>query len=580
MESPSVTAGNPRLPPAGGRGPVHASDRSRFSEVLAALGRLATGGVPVDALLAGGCGIVAEALSVDAVVLLVPGSDEGRLVVRAATGCLSDAVGEEVACGPGTQAGSALDHLATGTAEVGAAWPGDAFLASHGLATSVLAVLPGPSGPLGLLGASEASTRTFEPDEIAFLESAATWLSAVLGRQLGERERERLEARVAAMGRMASLGTLASGVARELNNPLSYVTANLAFVAEEGVALAGRLEAAAEDDPGLVESAREIIDAVVDARDGVEQMCDLVHDLQTLASGDDSVLTPIDLTEVLECSINLARSELKQRARVEAQLARSLPPILGNAARLGQVFLDLLVSAAQAIPAGRASEQVIRLRSFTLPGNRVAVEVSDAGIVIPAERLERLFDPGSGAAPPGTGVGLGLSGCRSVITALGGEIQVTSQAGQGTTFLVTLPPVPSFVAGQAPDRPPPGVHRGRVLVVDDEPLVGTIIARTLGGNLEVVSTGGASEALELLARDDAFDVILSDLMMPGMTGMDLHRELGRLDPELAAKMIFLSGGACTEEARDFLARPGVEYIGKPFDLATIRGAIARRLPPA
>jgi len=92
--------------------------------------------------------------------------------------------------------------------------------------------------------------------------------------------------------------------------------------------------------------------------------------------------------------------------------------------------------------------------------------------------------------------------------------------------------------------------------------------------------GRARKALELLARDDTFDVILSDLMMPGMTGMDLHRELGRLDPELAAKMIFLSGGACTEEARDFLARPEVECIVKPFDLATIRGAVSRRLPPA
>jgi signal transduction histidine kinase/CheY-like chemotaxis protein len=572
MERSPVTAWSPRRPPVGGRGPAHASNRSRFSEALAGLGRLATGGEPIDALLEGGCGFVAEALSVDAVVLLVPGPDADRLVVRAATGCLSDAIGEVVACGPGTQAGSALERLATGTADVRVIWPDDAFLASHGLATSVLAVLPGPSGPLGLLGASEASARTFEPDEIAFLDAAATWLSAVLGRHLGELECERLQARLAAAGRMASLGTLANGVARELNNPLSYVTANLAFVAEEGGALAGRLEAAGAKDRELAESAREIIDAAVDARDGVEQMRELVRDLQAFASGDDSVLTPIDLTDALECSITLARSEIEHRAQFERQLARSLPPVLGNAARLGQVFLDLLVFAAHAVPEGHANEQSIRVRSFTLPGNRVAVEVSDAGVWIPAERLERLFDPGSGGE-------LGLSACRSIVTALGGELQVTSQAGKGTTFQVLLPAVPSQGVGQDPDRAATGARRGRILVVDDEPLVGTIIARTLGGEFDVVSTGGAKEALERLARGDRFDVIFSDLMMPGMNGMELHRELGRLDAELASKMVFISGGACTEEARDFLAGPGVEWIGKPFDLAAIRGVIARRLPP-
>jgi signal transduction histidine kinase/ActR/RegA family two-component response regulator len=536
--------------------------------VLAALGRLAVGGVPIDALLARACQMVSEPLSVEAAVLLVPAVDADKLVVRAASGCLSGAAGEEVACVSGWQAGAGLQ-------------PGDAFWTRHGLAASALAVLPGPSG---LLGVAVAGARTFEPDELAFLDSAATWLSAAMDRHRFELECQRLYARLAASDRMVSLGTLASGVAHELNNPLSYVTANLAFVAAEGVALAGRLEAASAGDPEAAESARQIVDAAADARDGVEQMCKLVRDLQTLASGDDEALEPLDPTHVLECSINVASSELKHRARIELQLAPSLPPVRANAARLGQVFLNLLINAAHAIPEGHANEHVVRVHSFTRPGDRVAVEVevevSDSGGGIPAGQLERLFEPFSGAAAPGPGAGLGLSTCRSIVTALGGELQVTSQAGKGISFLVLFPVTSTGTAEPHPDRAAPPARRHRILVVDDEPLVGTIIARSLSGEFDVVPVGGAAEALDLLARGEKFDVIFSDLLMPGMTGMDLHRELGRLDPGLASKMVFLSGGAFTEAARDFLARPGVECIGKPFDLATLRGAVARRLDHA
>lgn len=558
-----VATPNQRLPSVGGRGPAHASNRSRFSEVLAALGRLAVGGEPIDAAFATGCGLVADALSVDAAVLLVPAMDAGQLVVRAATGCLSGAIGEEVTCRPGTQAGVGLQ-------------PADAFWARHGLAATALAVLPGPSGPLGLLGAAETGARTFEPDELALLESAATWLSAAMGRHRGELECQRLCARLADSDRMASLGSLASGVAHELNNPLSYVTANLAFVATEGAALARRLEAASAGDAESAESARQIVDAAADARDGLEQMCRLVRDLQTLANGADAEFAPLDLTHVLECSINVARSEYKHRARVEPQLAGSLPPVRANAARLGQVFLNLLIHAARALPDGHANEHAIRVRSFTLPGDRVAVEVSDTGDGILPDRLERIFDPDLGASGPGAGLGLPL--CRSIVTALGGEIRVTSQVGKGTTFLVTFPVASSGTAESRSDRAAPAARR-RILVVDDEPLVGTIIARTLSGEFDVVPVGGAPEALDLLTRGERFDVIFSDLLMPGMTGMDLHREVGRLDPRLASKMVFLSGGAFTEAARDFLAMPGVECIAKPFDLATLRGAVAKRLAP-
>jgi signal transduction histidine kinase/ActR/RegA family two-component response regulator len=559
-------ASGPKPPARIGRRSGRASDSSGFPEALAALGRLATGGERIESLLASGCGLVAGALSADAAVLFEPAVTADRLVVRAGAGLLGATAGEQVACGPGAEPGFTL-------------WPDRTFAGRHGLDGEALAVLPGPSGPLGLLGAYQAAARAFVPDELAFLEAAATWLSAALDRHRSGLLRDRLYAQLAAAERTASLGTLAGGVAHELNNPLSYVTANLTFIAEEGEALARRLESERERDPTLLRSAQELVDAAADARDGVEQMRGLVRDLLTLARGDDSVLAPIDLTHVLVSSINVALSEIRHRARVERELAESLPPVRANAARLGQVFLNLLIDAARAIPEGQGNDHLIRVRSFTLPGDRVAVEVSGTGRAIPAGQLGRILDPFSGTAAPGAGGGLGLSVCRSIVTALGGEIQIETQAGTGTTFRVLFPVARAEDAEPRPDRAAPGAPRRRILVVDDEPLIGTVIERTLGGEFDIVAVGGSRQALELLARGERFDLVFSDLLMPGMTGMDLLHELERLHPALASKVVFLTGGAFTEAARAFLARPGVECVEKPFDIEALRGAIARRLGP-
>jgi signal transduction histidine kinase/CheY-like chemotaxis protein len=584
------------MPPStDGTGPSHAVEgeepTSIFPEVLAALGRLVVGPDPIESILADGCGLVAGTLGVEAVALLEPRPGDDRLEVRAGAGRLAAAIGEEVARGPATTAGSPPEPLAA--AEPQASWTDTAFLARHGLSAPALALLPGLSEPPGMLAAFQAAGRSFEPEELAFLEAAATWLTAALDRHRSELESQRLYERLAQADRMVSLGAMAGGVAHELNNPLSYVTSNLAFVSEEGEALAKRLHAAGDQE--LAVSAREVVKAVGDARDGVAQMCRLVRDLQAFALGDDTVIRPLDLTHVLECSLSVARGELKHRAHVERLLADSLPPVRANAVRLGQVFLNLLVNAARAIPEGHANDHVIRVRSFTAPGNRVAVEVTDTGCGIPAGRLERIFDPHIDGRSPGSGSGVGLSVGRGIVTALGGEIRVESQVGRGTSVLVLFPvalvepielpdpapapiPAPISVPASAPvQAPAPTAHRNRILVVDDEPLVGNVLERTLGEEFEVVPVSGSKEALELLARGETFDVIFSDLLMPGMSGMELFHEVERLDPALASRIVFLSGGAFTDAARDFLARPGVECIEKPFDLGTIRGAIARRL---
>jgi CheY-like chemotaxis protein len=217
----------------------------------------------------------------------------------------------------------------------------------------------------------------------------------------------------------------------------------------------------------------------------------------------------------------------------------------------------------------------------------VVIEVTDTGSGIPADVLPRIFDPFFTTKAPGVGTGLGLSIVHGIVTAMHGEITAESVLGQGSTFRVVLPvaghdpadDAPEPAAGPLPERAPTR-QRARILVVDDEPLVGTVLSRTLGTEHDIVACESGRQALERLGRGEIFDLVFSDLLMPEMTGMELHRALSQAHPALAQRMVFLTGGACTEAAREFLAQPGMECVEKPFDLESIRQVIARRLPAA
>jgi CheY-like chemotaxis protein len=312
-----------------------------------------------------------------------------------------------------------------------------------------------------------------------------------------------------------------------------------------------------------------------DARDGAERMRIIIRDLKMFSRVEEDRPGPVDLRPVLESCVNMAWNEIRHRARLVKELA-VVPLVRGNEARLGQVFLNLLVNAAQAIPEGKANAHEIRVAVRAVPGDRVAVEVRDTGGGIRPEHRARIFDPFFTTKPPGVGTGLGLSICHSIVSGLGGEIQVESEVGKGSRFCVLLPvatearpPRPS--ARAAPPRP-----RGRILVVDDEPLVGTVIQRTLQQEHDITVVSSARAALETLDRSE-FDLVLSDLLMPEMTGMDLYRVLSERDPRLARRMVFLTGGAFTPAARKFLDQEPVVCLEKPFDLETIRLVLARRL---
>jgi two-component system, cell cycle sensor histidine kinase and response regulator CckA len=241
------------------------------------------------------------------------------------------------------------------------------------------------------------------------------------------------------------------------------------------------------------------------------------------------------------------------------------------------VFINLLVNAAQSFPEGRTERNEIRVLTGTLPDGRALAEVHDTGPGIPPEILGRIFDPFFTTKAVGVGTGLGLSICHGIVTGLGGELTVQSDAQSGTVFRVVLAAAPVVTAAETKlavsVRPHPGGHAS-VLIVDDDPMVARTLARVLRGHEITVTTNGR-EALELLMTGRRFDVILCDLMMPVMTGMELHAQLGEKLPHLVESIIFLTGGAFTPAGRTFLDTVTNECLEKPFDARNLRAVVQR-----
>lgn len=357
--------------------------------------------------------------------------------------------------------------------------------------------------------------------------------------------------------RLASVGMLAAGVAHEINNPLAYLVASLDFLKECQEA--------------EVRNEADARDALAEALTGAKRIRQVVRDLQTFSRAEPERATSLSLADVLDSAINMASVETRHRAQVVKRYT-AIPRVRANEARLGQVFLNLLINAAQAIPVGRPAENEIRVSTFTDLEGRAVVEVRDTGEGISEDRLSRIFDPFFTTKAAGVGTGIGLALCRTTIIGLGGRIDVESTVGVGTTFRVVLPPAVVSAIQQAVSSGPPKrpSRRGRVLVVDDEHAIVRSVERILGTEHEVASHTNAGDALARLRRGERFDVILCDLMMPETTGMELHAALRELDAEQAKRMIFLTGGAFTPQAAAFLDDERDRCVEKPFDAAVLR----------
>ncbi|HEX8439456.1 ATP-binding protein, partial [Archangium sp.] len=251
--------------------------------------------------------------------------------------------------------------------------------------------------------------------------------------------------------------------------------------------------------------------------------------------------------------------------------------VLANEAPLGQVFLNLLVNAADAIPEGHSTAQEIRVVTRQEGTGHVRVEIHDTGRGIPPELCERIFEPFFTTKPVGVGTGLGLAICRRLVTEMGGALWVESEPGQGTVFHLRLPTAHEVT--ESPPRTSGKVAKKRgVLILDDEAVVGRALQRILGQQYEVLVLVQGPEALAQVASGRRFDAILCDLMMPEMSGPRFHEELVRLAPEQAQRVIFMTGGAFTEQSRTFMAATGLPCLDKPIDVPRLRALVAA-MPP-
>ena len=381
-------------------------------------------------------------------------------------------------------------------------------------------------------------------------------------------EQKEMRAKLVLADRMTTVGVLAAGVAHEINNPLAVVRANLDLIAEDVPALA-------EHGP----LPRDLLDALADSRSAVERIRLIVRDLKVFSRSEEEQLEPVDLRQVIETAIRMSWNEIRHRARLVKDYGNT-PPVIANEPRLGQVFINLLVNAAQAIPVGAAEKNEIRITTRTTASGHVVAEVRDTGSGMSADTLSKLFEPFFTTKPVGVGSGLGLSICQGIIGQLGGEIAVESELGKGTVFRVTLRTAVMSVRPEVEDvrASPKPQRRGRVLIVEDDAVVARSLERRLSRDHDVTVATMARDALRLLTTGKTFDVVFSDLMMPEMTGMDLYEELKRIGlSHVAEQMVFLTGGAFTSSAGQFMAAVRNASFEKPFDIQSIKALIQERL---
>jgi PAS domain S-box-containing protein len=390
--------------------------------------------------------------------------------------------------------------------------------------------------------------------------------------------------------RLATMGMLAAGIAHEINNPLSYVLYNIQSTVEEFVRFSEILRHPDEarsvargslsEEPSLATGVAEeplwdyedTVRRLRDALAGAIQIKEIARSLGTFSRVETTEAVPTDLRQPILHAINMAHNEIKYRARMVTELART-PPILGSDGKLAQVFLNLLINAAHAIGTGDIERHEIRVRTWKT-AIHVCAEVSDTGPGIPVACAARLFEPFFTTKAPGVGSGLGLSICKNIVDSFGGDISFASEPGHGARFLVRFPLLEEQeLSKMGSVRPPSGqavALRGRVLVVDDDEGVLASLRHMLGRDHDVVTAVSGTDARAVLQADQTFDLLFVDLMMPHMSGMQLHDWLVVTYPNLAPRVIFITGGAFTLEARHYLAQVTNLRLEKPLDATNTR----------
>ena len=549
-----------------------AQRRRDVAEVLARLGRELTGTLETERIAELVTRGIVDLLGVQGSVVFRLQPEDGTLHAIAAHGPAAFLVRDVVLeAGEGIAGRAVAEHKVVMTSDVTQEPRVEhtaehrAALARHDIGAMLGIPLFSQERTIGALAVGDHTGREFTEDELqavqAFADQAALALENARLYASAQDSLTRLretQAQLVQAAKMSALGQLVSGVAHELNNPLSVIIGY------------GQLLLARE----VPESLRRPVELMVAQGD---RMAKIVRNLLFFARQRPPERVAVNLQTVVEQTLALRINQLTLSGiTVETQFAANLPEIAGDAQQLEQVFLNLLLNAEQAILEVKPQGRIVVRTRLSPGGDFVCADVIDDGPGVAPDALPHVFEPFFTTKTVGSGTGLGLSVSYGILEEHSGRLSLQSRRGE-TVFTVELP-IASPPAETVAAPPRPAVLRGDgqvALVVEDEPTVLDLVVTLLeeiGWSVDVAQ--GGRPALERLA-DRAYDLIVSDVRMPDGDGQELYRGVGERAPALARRFIFITGDTANAEAREFLERTGVPVIEKPFSAAVFLEAVAR-----
>ncbi len=375
-------------------------------------------------------------------------------------------------------------------------------------------------------------------------------------------ELTRLQEELTLSARMTSVGTLAAGVAHEVNNPLTYVESNLELAIEQ--------LSSGSHDPTAV------IDGLQEALEGTRRVGQIVRQLGDLSRPLAPQPARVDLAEAASRALSLTGNELRHRAQVERRFAAA-PPAWADPQQVVQVLVNLLINAAQAIEPGNVAGHRITVAIDTDEEGRPRVRIVDTGIGMTPEVRSRIFDPFF-TTKHGAGSGLGLAISQRLVTAAGGSLSVESEPGRGSTLTLVLPRAEGQAQVASEDREAIAPRRSRLLIVDDDPPVGRALVRSLGDH-DATWVPSVEAALAEVSTNPP-DLVICDVMMPDRSGMDFFEAACAARPELRSRIVFLSGGVFVPGDESRVRESGCPVWNKPISPDELRRRVAAMLRDA
>lgn len=442
--------------------------------------------------------------------------------------------------------------------------PGDEAASAAGMKSSLTLPLLAQGDVVGLLVVYSRVPYAFSGATEAILDAADLVGQFLLQRRLRAMELALNESQreLAARRKLAAVGQLAGGVAHELNNPATWVLNNLECIAEDLARHAQSMDAA-----GLRSARESMSQMVAESLEGMRRIRAIVGDLQMYARPV-PYTGAVRLDEVVAATTRGLASEAHAHGATMVFSFGGVPEFSSNRHYVAQVVRNLVLNSLQALrPDGGQVKLITRVED-----GFAVFEVIDDGVGIPPAHEDRVFEPFFTTREVNEGTGLGLSISREIVRKLGGTIGFVSGEGGGTTFTVRWPLVTHAV--KAPPAPSRMARRPRVLLIEDEDLVRHALMRALASTADVVGVESAETAVTTLQANAAFDVVLSDLQLPGMSGMDLYAHITDRYPALISRMVFVTAGPTTRAARAFIDEHREIVLSKPLELTALRAVIS------